>query len=147
MKGVWDHPAQPDINIATMSTAPSRIRMSATSTIQTRSGDHGWRESHFLSDTSIGTGSTRIPRFEAMREAKGRKFWLIRLVTTALGAMMLTLSACASTGAICEESGGTYSGGTCTRWSPGQEAAQKWCETHGGSYLAGPNVCAFGEGQ
>src|SRR5713101_1902482 len=59
--------------------------------------------------------------------------WAMRegILISMLGAITLTLSACASTGAICERSGGTYSGGTCTRWSPGQEAAQKWCETHG----------------
>ena len=74
----------------------------------------------------------------AMREVKG---------ISILGAIMLALSACASTGAICEGSGGTYTGGTCIRSSPGQEAAQKWCETHGGVYLTGPNICAFGEGQ
>ncbi len=48
LKGVWDHPAQPDMNMATMRTAPSRIRMGVTSTIETRSRDDGWRESHFL---------------------------------------------------------------------------------------------------
>ena len=82
-----------------------------------------------------------------MRVAKGRKGWLTRILTSVLGAMVFAVCACASAGAICEGSGGTYSGGTCTRWSPGQEAAQKWCETHGGTYLTGPNVCAFGEGQ
>ena len=82
-----------------------------------------------------------------MREAKGRKIWPARFVTTMLVAVILALSACASTGAICEASGGTYVSGTCTRSGPGQEAAKEWCQSHGGAYLTGPNVCAFGEGQ
>jgi hypothetical protein len=82
-----------------------------------------------------------------MREAKGRTVWPARLLTAMLGAIMLALAACASTGAICEASGGTYAGGACTRSSPGQEAAEKSCETRGGAYLRGQNVCAFGEGQ
>ena len=60
LKGVWDHPAQPDINIATTSTAPSRIRMSVTSTIGTRGKDDGWRTSHFPWDTRIGAGRIGI---------------------------------------------------------------------------------------
>jgi len=81
------------------------------------------------------------------KEAKARKVWPARFVTTMLGAVLLALSACAGTGAICEASGGTYVSGTCTRSSPDQEAARAWCETHGGAFLKGPNVCAFGEGQ
>jgi hypothetical protein len=60
LKGVWDHPAQPAINIATTSTAPSRIRMSVTSAIGTRGEGDGWRTSHFLWDTRIGAGPTGI---------------------------------------------------------------------------------------
>jgi len=60
LKGVWDHPAQPDINIATTSTAPSRIRMSVTSTIGTRGKDDACRTSHFPWGTGIGTGPIGI---------------------------------------------------------------------------------------
>ena len=54
----------------------------------------------------------------------------------------LTLSACTAAGpfsatAICERSGGDYVGRTCEhRWTPAELAAQQWCETHGGVYLA-----------
>ena len=69
------------------------------------------------------------------------------LLTATLAAVALSLSACAGAGAICEASGGTYTAGTCTLSSPGRLALKQWCETHGAVYLAGPNVCAFGEGQ
>jgi hypothetical protein len=70
-----------------------------------------------------------------------------RILAWALGAMTFAVCACASAGAICEGSGGTYAGGTCTRWGPAQEAEQKECQTRGGAYLTGSRVCAFGEGQ
>src|SRR5256884_7147850 len=83
------------------------------------------------------------------RGGSASEVWAMKegILISMLGAIALTLSACASAGTICEGSGGTYSGATCTRSTPGQEAAQRWCETHGGTYLTGPNVCAFGEGQ
>ena len=111
--------------------------MSVTSTIGTRGKDDGWRTSHFpwIPASAPGRSASEVL---AMKEG---------ILISMLGAIALTLAACAGAGAICAGSGGTYSGGTCTRWSPSQEAAQKWCETHGGSYLTGPNVCAFGEGQ
>ena len=59
----------------------------------------------------------------------------------------LSLSACASAGAICEASGGSFTAGTCTLSSPERLATKEWCETHGAVYLTGANVCAFGEGQ
>jgi len=63
----------------------------------------------------------------------------------------LTLSACTAAGpfsatAICERSGGDYVGRTCEhRWTPAELAAQQWCETHGGVYLA-HDRCEWGSG-
>jgi hypothetical protein len=48
--------------------------------------------------------------------------------------------------AMCERAGGTYAGGTCTRWSPGQQAAQDACEGNGGVYLRGQDSCELGAG-
>jgi hypothetical protein len=48
--------------------------------------------------------------------------------------------------AMCEGAGGTYAGGTCSRWSPGQQAAQDACEGNGGVYLRGGDTCEFGMG-
>jgi hypothetical protein len=47
---------------------------------------------------------------------------------------------------ICQAGGGTYTGGTCIRWSPGQQAAQDACESHGGVYLGDQGRCEFGLG-
>ncbi len=64
---------------------------------------------------------------------------------------MLLLAGCAgrawlSGTALCEAPGGTYTGGTCSRWGPAQQAAQEMCETSGGVYLVGTEACAFGMG-
>jgi hypothetical protein len=48
--------------------------------------------------------------------------------------------------ALCEGAGGTWAGGTCTRWSPAQQAALEGCEANGGVYLRGDDTCHFGEG-
>jgi hypothetical protein len=47
---------------------------------------------------------------------------------------------------LCEGAGGTWAGGTCTRWSPAQQAALEGCEANGGVYLRGDDTCHFGEG-
>jgi hypothetical protein len=71
----------------------------------------------------------------------------------ALGAGILALGLAGSAAGcgldvttLCAAGGATYAGGTCTRWSPSQQAAQDACETHGGVYLAGQETCEFGEG-
>jgi hypothetical protein len=74
-----------------------------------------------------------------------------RLVTAVFAGIGLSLAGCAGSGwlsgtAICEAAGGTYTGGTCSRWGPAQQAAQEMCETSGGVYLAGQEQCAFGMG-
>ena len=69
-----------------------------------------------------------------------------------LAGIVLSLAGCAGSGgrlsgtALCEAAGGTYTGGTCSRWGPAQQAAQEMCETSGGVYLAGQEQCAFGMG-
>jgi hypothetical protein len=71
----------------------------------------------------------------------------MRLSTAVLAGIVLSLAGCAGGGtALCEASGGTYTGGTCTRWGPGQQAAQEMCEASGGVYLAGQERCEFGMG-
>jgi hypothetical protein len=71
-----------------------------------------------------------------------------RRLAAALATIALALSACATGGGagICEAAGGTYAGGTCSRWSPVLEAAKRMCETRGGVFLAGQDTCAFGMG-
>ncbi len=70
-----------------------------------------------------------------------------RASSAALAAALLSLAGCALNGtAICEAAGGTYVGGTCSRWGPRQRAAQEMCESNGGVYLTGEDRCAFGEG-
>jgi len=61
--------------------------------------------------------------------------------------LWLLLSGCSGAEAVCQASGGTYTGGTCILSSPERLAVKEWCETHGAVYLSGSNVCAFGEGQ
>ena len=72
------------------------------------------------------------------------------LLSAVTAMAIVSLSACAGTGevsAICEAAGGDYVGGTCAhRWTEAQLAAKRWCETHGGVYLAGDHVCAYGRG-
>lgn len=48
--------------------------------------------------------------------------------------------------AVCTAAGGTYTGGACIRWSPGQQAAQDACEANGGVYQGGTGTCEFGMG-
>jgi len=47
---------------------------------------------------------------------------------------------------LCAGAGGAYTAGACTRWSPGQQAAQDGCEASGGVYLGGNDTCEFGMG-
>jgi len=69
------------------------------------------------------------------------------LIVTAV----LALSACSSSGrfsatAVCERLGGDYVGGTCQHHSTQAElAAQQWCETNGGVYVAADG-CELGSG-
>lgn len=91
-------------------------------------------------------GASRVKVFwDAVRLRPG-------LVSAVVASAVLSLSACARTGrfsatAICARAGGDYVDGTCARRSsPGELAAQQWCETHGGVYLAAEDYCAFGEG-
>jgi hypothetical protein len=73
----------------------------------------------------------------------------MRLVTAVLAGVVLSLAGCAGSGwgtALCEAAGGTYTGGTCSRWGPSQQAAQETCDASGGVYLAGQEECAFGMG-
>ena len=60
-------------------------------------------------------------------------------------AVVLPVTGCAGA-SICAAAGGTYADGTCTRWSAGQEAAEQWCQRHGGVYLRGQDDCQFGAG-
>jgi len=73
---------------------------------------------------------------------------MIKAVSAAIAVMTLPLVACSSAQSdrICAAAGGHYTNGTCERSSPEQDAAQEWCETHGGVYLNGQDNCAFGEG-
>jgi hypothetical protein len=64
----------------------------------------------------------------------------------ALVLIVLCVAACADSAAICSRAGGAYADGACTLSGPSQLAVRHWCETHGGVHLAGPNVCAYGEG-
>jgi hypothetical protein len=83
-------------------------------------------------------GRSRTKAFSAVLRA---------LVVTAV----LALSACAGSGrfsatAVCERLGGDYVGGTCEHHTTPEElAAQQWCETHGGVYVA-DDGCELGSG-
>jgi hypothetical protein len=62
-------------------------------------------------------------------------------------AVLLSAAGCGvNASAICEGAGGTYVGGTCSRWGPRQREAEQMCESRGGVYLRGAESCAFGEG-
>jgi hypothetical protein len=70
-------------------------------------------------------------------------------LTAAVLALTVLLSAAGcgvNADLLCERAGGTYVGGTCSRWSPRQQEAQRMCESRGGVYLSGEESCAFGEG-
>ena len=64
---------------------------------------------------------------------------------------VLAFSACTGNGrfsarAICERAGGDYVGSTCEHHTTPEElAAQQWCETHGGVYVA-DDGCELGSG-
>lgn len=62
-------------------------------------------------------------------------------------AVLLSAAGCGvNASAICEGAGGTYVGGTCSRWGPREEEAQQMCESHGGVYLRGEESCVLGGG-
>ena len=62
-------------------------------------------------------------------------------------AVLLSAAGCGvNASAICEGAGGTYVGGTCSRWGPRQEEAQQMCESHGGVYLRGEESCVLDGG-
>jgi len=67
------------------------------------------------------------------RARSRRPGYSARLVTAVLAGIVLSLAGCAGSGwlsgtALCEAAGGTYTGGTCSRWGPAQQAAQEMCE-------------------
>jgi len=70
---------------------------------------------------------------------------LSALIATAV----LSFSACTggfNARAVCERLGGDYVGATCQHHStPAELAAQQWCETHGGVYVAADG-CELGSG-
>jgi len=86
-----------------------------------------------------------------MMSTNGRP--LTKTVSGVLHALIVTavlaLSACTgrfSATAVCERLGGDYVGGTCQHHStPAEVAAQQWCETHGGVYVA-DDGCELGSG-
>jgi hypothetical protein len=47
---------------------------------------------------------------------------------------------------LCERAGGTHTGTSCTRSTPGEQAAEDACEAHGGVYLRGQDRCEIGGG-
>ncbi len=58
--------------------------------------------------------------------------------------LVLPLAACASSGRIsskqlCEASGGSYSGKTCS--PKDTRSAEQMCQAHGGVYMAGEDFC------
>ena len=73
------------------------------------------------------------------------------LMTAVLAGSVLSLAGCAGSGwlsgtALCEAAGGTYTGGTCSRSGPAQQAAQEMCETSGACIWRVTEQCAFGMG-
>jgi len=57
------------------------------------------------------------------------------------------MAGCAADAArICAASGGSYAGGTCSRWGPEQQAAEEACQSGGGVYQGGTGTCEFGMG-
>ena len=69
----------------------------------------------------------------------------LRVRAIILAIVMLCVSACGSSAAICANAGGTYADGTCIR--AGQAAGQRACEGTDAVYLAGPGMCAYREGR
>src|SRR5262245_6577565 len=47
---------------------------------------------------------------------------------------------------ICMATGGSYTGGTCSRSGPDQQAAEKACDARGGVYQGGSGTCELGMG-
>jgi hypothetical protein len=67
--------------------------------------------------------------------------------TLAIAAVLLSLAGCSfDAAAVCKAAGGTYVGSTCSRWGPRQEALREMCESNGGVFLSGQDLCAYGEG-
>ena len=59
---------------------------------------------------------------------------------------VLGLSACTGAKALCERLGGDYVGATCVHHvTPAEQAAEQWCETHGGVWVAADG-CELGSG-
>jgi hypothetical protein len=68
-----------------------------------------------------------------------------------VGALTLGLSLRAAgcgrdAAAICQASGGTHTGGTCTQMGPSQQAARERCKANSGVYLVGSDTCVLGSG-
>jgi hypothetical protein len=78
--------------------------------------------------------------------AVNRSLGAVIALVLGLGLAGLTAGCAADLMAACQRAGGTYAGGTCSRWSPGQQAAQEACEHSGGVFLQGEETCEFGEG-
>jgi len=64
----------------------------------------------------------------------------------AVGLFSLAAGCTLDTAAICKSSGGTQTGGTCTQYGPGQQAARDQCRASGGIYLVGSETCVLGSG-
>ncbi len=92
----------------------------------------------------------RCRRRRTGRDQRGGPHAVIRQVgcaALAASAVLLCCAGCAQdAAAICASAGGTYVGGTCSRWTPRRQAAEDFCESQGGVYLTGDERCAFGEG-
>ena len=67
--------------------------------------------------------------------------------TIAMAAAALSLAGCGIDAAsVCKSAGGTYVGSTCSRSSPREQAVKESCESGGGVFLRGQDLCAYGEG-
>ena len=74
----------------------------------------------------------------------------VRVLVRAIVLAALVAAGCAGGlggASLCEGAGGAYAGGTCSQSSPSLQAAKDSCETRGGVFLAGQNICAYGLGQ
>jgi hypothetical protein len=72
-----------------------------------------------------------------------RRRWIVGVALVLLGGP----AGCGLDGVrFCEAGGGTYSRGTCIRSGPGQQAAEDFCQSHGGVYLGDQDRCEFGSG-
>ena len=68
-----------------------------------------------------------------------------RAPVLAVAAILLALAGCNAV-ATCQAAGGTYVGSTCTRSNPLESQIKAQCESGGGVYLRGQDLCAYGEG-